>query len=113
VAVINQIVNPEGDFMVQTMKSPQVRIQTSASSSFSDVASVFLNSLVNVPKTVFETLTPASLRAKNSLLMQDPIYSPLQKAVLGSNTIEELTMGQIKAMYEDYKRIITLLSATK
>ena len=101
--------------MIHAIVSPQqtTALASASSSTFSETASLFLNSLVNVPKAVFDTLTPISLRGKNTTLIQDPIYSPLQKAVLGSNTIEELTLGQIKAMYEDYKRIISLLSTRK
>lgn len=82
------------------------------SSSFSDMASSVLNSIVFVPKAVGAAVVDTFSSGKRSLI-NDPIYTPLQKSILESTSVEQLTLGQVKAMYEDYKRILSLLNNNK
>ena len=78
------------------------------SSSFSDMASSVLNSIVFVPKAVGAAVVDTFSSGRRPLV-NDPIFTPLQRSVLESNSVDQLTLGQVKAMYEDYKRILSLL----
>ena len=79
------------------------------SSSFSDMASSVLNTIVFVPKAVGAAVAD-TFTSTRSRQISDPIYTPLQRTILEANSVDQLTMGQVKAMYEDYRRILSLLN---